>query len=72
MAKRERALPHNLDAERSVLGAVLIDNDAIIPAAETLTPDDFYGEVQKALYAVAKRWGSHKAKTETISRICSA
>ena len=25
----ERSLPHNLEAEKAVLGAVLIDNDAI-------------------------------------------
>lgn len=34
--------PHNLDAESSVLGAVLIDKDAINTASEILTPEDFY------------------------------
>jgi len=46
-----RTLPHNLDAERSVLGAILLDNHAVNPAAETLTPDDFYGEAHRAIFA---------------------
>jgi hypothetical protein len=35
-------LPHNLVAERSVLGSVLFDNNALKIAAERLRPDDFY------------------------------
>ncbi len=46
-----RTLPHNLDAERSVLGAILLDNQAINPAAETLTADDFYGEAHRLVFA---------------------
>jgi replicative DNA helicase len=45
-----RTLPHNLDAERSVLGAILLDNQAINPAAETLTPEDFYGEAHRLIF----------------------
>ena len=45
-----RTLPHNLEAERSVLGAILLDNQAVNPAAETLTPDDFYGEAHRLIF----------------------
>ncbi len=34
--------PQNLDAEQSVLGAILIDNNALTRALEILDPDDFY------------------------------
>ncbi len=34
--------PQNLDAEQSVLGAILIDNNALPRALEILDPDDFY------------------------------
>ena len=44
---KARTLPHNLDAERSVLGAVLLDNHAFNAAGEVLTADDFYGEAHK-------------------------
>jgi replicative DNA helicase len=34
--------PQNLEAEQSILGAVLIDNDALPKALEILDPEDFY------------------------------
>ncbi len=37
-----RVSPHSLEAEESVLGAVLIDNDAINTAVERINSDDFY------------------------------
>jgi len=45
-----RTLPHNLDAERSVLGAILLDNAAVNPAGETLIPEDFYGEAHRVVF----------------------
>ncbi|WP_239489453.1 replicative DNA helicase [Luteitalea sp. TBR-22] len=45
----DRTLPHNLDAERSVLGAILLRNDAINAAVEVLQPDDFYREAHQVL-----------------------
>jgi replicative DNA helicase len=45
-----RTLPHNLEAEKSVLGAILLDNNAINPAAETLTAEDFYGEAHRHIF----------------------
>ncbi len=37
----ERPLPQNLDAERSVLGAILLDNHALNAALEKIKPEDF-------------------------------
>lgn len=42
--------PQNIEAEQSVLGALLIDKDAIIKVADILTPDDFYREDHKYIY----------------------
>src|SRR4026207_708551 len=38
----ERTLPHNLEAERSVLGAILLHNDAFNLAAEVIDSEDFF------------------------------
>ncbi len=38
----ERPLPQNLEAERSVLGAILLDNHALNAAIEKLKPEDFF------------------------------
>jgi replicative DNA helicase len=45
----DRTLPHNLDAERSVLGAILLRNDAINAAVEVLQPEDFYRDAHQLL-----------------------
>lgn len=37
-----RQLPHSIDAEQSVLGAMLIDPRCIAEVVETLRPEDFY------------------------------
>lgn len=46
----ERVPPQNLEAEQSVLGAMLIDRDAIITAAEILRPEDFYRDGHQKIY----------------------
>jgi len=38
----ERSLPNNLDAERSILGAILLDNNALNTAIEALKTEDFF------------------------------
>ncbi|MBU0708137.1 replicative DNA helicase [Patescibacteria group bacterium] len=43
--------PHNIEAEQSVLGALLIDCDAVIKIAEKLKPADFYRGKHQEIYA---------------------
>ena len=38
----KRILPHSIEAEKAVIGSMLMDRDAILIASETLTSDDFY------------------------------
>lgn len=38
----KRVMPHDEEAESSVIGAMLIDNEAIMVASEIITGDDFY------------------------------
>lgn len=45
-----RIPPHSQEAEESVLGAMLIDRDAVIAVAEFLLPDDFYDERLREVY----------------------
>ena len=46
----ERPLPHNLDAERSVLGAILLDNHVLNVAIEKLRPEDFFLEQHRRVF----------------------
>ena len=49
---QERVLPQNIEAEQAVLGAMLMDSDAIIKASELLIADDFYREAHKIIFSV--------------------
>jgi len=48
-----RIPPHSNEAEESVLGALLLDKDAIIAIAEFLSPDDFYDDRHREIYIAA-------------------
>lgn len=49
----EALLPQNVEAEVAVLGALLIDPDAIAQIAHVLHPDDFYHEAHRTIYQAA-------------------
>ena len=42
--------PHSLEAEQSVLGAMLLDKDAIAKAIDILVVDDFYREAHRIIF----------------------
>jgi replicative DNA helicase len=46
----EAGLPANLDAEKTILGAILLDNAAHSEAAEVLKPDDFSLDSHRRIY----------------------
>lgn len=46
----ERTLPHSLEAERSVLGAVLLRNEALDDAAEHVSAEDFYRDAHRQIF----------------------
>jgi replicative DNA helicase len=48
--RTERTLPHNAEAERTVLGAVLVDNAAFNSAAEILSREDFFRESHRRIF----------------------
>ena len=50
VAAAERTLPHNLEAERSVLGAILVHNDAFNLAAQVIEPADFYRDAHRRIF----------------------
>ena len=46
----DRIPPQNIEAEQSVLGAMLIEREAISKAAEALRPQDFYREAHRLVF----------------------
>ncbi len=43
--------PQNIDAEQSVLGAIMLDKNAVINAADILIEDDFYKPAHSRIYS---------------------
>jgi len=47
---KDRIPPHNDDAEKAVIGAMLIDDSAIGMVGQYLTPDDFYSSRNRKIF----------------------
>ena len=50
-----RVPPHDLDAERAVIGAMLVSETAVSAVAEALAAEDFYSETHRVLYRAMMR-----------------
>jgi replicative DNA helicase len=50
VAAAERTLPHNLDAERSVLGSILVHDDAFNLAVQVISARDFYRDAHRRIF----------------------
>ena len=76
MAKEEnkrvsRGMPNNVDAEASVLGAILIDNKAADIIIPMLSVDDFYLAQNRLIFAVMKQLQMESKPIDTVS-VCDA
>src|SRR5918995_819768 len=54
-AEAARVPPHDLDAERAVIGAMLVSEMAVAAVAERLAAEDFYSEVHRIIYGAMMR-----------------
>jgi len=76
MAKEEnkrvsRGMPNNVDAEASVLGAILIDNKAADIIIPMLAVDDFYLAQNRLIFAAMKQLQMESKPIDTVS-VCDA
>jgi replicative DNA helicase len=54
-AEAARVPPHDLEAEKAVIGAMLVSEMAVAAVAERLTSEDFYSEVHRIIYGALTR-----------------
>ncbi len=52
ITKHERIPPQNLDAEKSLLGAILIDPESMLKIADEISPEAFYKHAHQDIYEV--------------------
>jgi replicative DNA helicase len=65
----EKGLPCNLDAERFVLGSILIDDSQFIQASGEISAEDFSLEKHRRIF---RRMGELSARREPIDRVTVA
>jgi replicative DNA helicase len=63
----ERPLPHNLEAERSILGAVLLDNHALNAAVERIRSEDFFLPQHRRIFERMVQLGEKQHAIDTIT-----
>ena len=64
---KEKTLPHNAEAERTVLGAVLVDGSTFNSAAEILTRDDFYREAHRRIFDAMAALAERSATIDLVT-----
>lgn len=63
----EKLLPSSIEAERGVLGSLIIDPDAIGLIDQWLAPDDFYRDAHRTLYAAIIRLCARRTPADFIT-----
>src|ERR1700739_2461724 len=63
----ERPLPHNLEAERSILGAVLLDNHSLNAAVEKLRSEVFFLPHRRQISQRLIQRAEHQEATDRVT-----
>ena len=50
MDQMQRIPPHNIEAEQSLLGAILVDPESMIKVADAIRPQDFYKDSHRLVF----------------------
>ncbi len=63
----ERIPPQNLDAEKSVLGAVMLSKDALMEVMEVVRADDFYDNNNREIFSAIFKLNQEGSPVDTIT-----
>lgn len=67
-----RELPYSIEAEQTVLGALLLDRDCLPTVIARLKPECFYRDQHRAIYSIVLRMFSNGAPADIITVINEA
>ncbi len=62
-----RIPPHSLEAEKSVLGSIMVEKNALLKIADLIAPDDFYYDVHGTIYAGMMELFSKRAPIDILT-----
>lgn len=63
----DRVPPQNLEAEQAVLGAILLQSEALITAMERIQPEDFYDPAHQMIYEAMIELGEENQPVDLIT-----
>jgi replicative DNA helicase len=63
----DRSLPHSIEAERSVLGAILLENNALHQAQQLLADDDFYRDDHRRIFRAMGQLSERSAVIDLVT-----
>jgi replicative DNA helicase len=63
----DRVPPHNLDAEVSVLGGMLLSKDAIAEVSEFVGPEDFYRGAHRTMFEAIRELYDHGEPVDAVT-----
>ena len=67
MGKDTRMPPHNLDAERAVLGSILINAEALDEVLEGIKPRDFYDARHERIFNAIERLAENRQNVDSVT-----
>jgi len=59
--------PHSVEAEQSVLGGLLLENEALDKVADLIAPDDFYRHDHRLIYGHISRLIEHNKPADIVT-----
>ena len=62
-----RELPHSIEAEQSVLGAIISDPNVLSDVIEIIKPEYFYNDQHKALYSIMLQMNSMSLPVDIVT-----
>ncbi len=62
-----KTLPHNKEAEQSVIGAMLVNRDCVVTAFEKLSEDDFYIEANKKIFVAMRELFNRNSPIDLVT-----
>ncbi|MCR6112659.1 replicative DNA helicase [Bacillus sp. A301a_S52] len=63
----DRTPPQNIEAEQAVLGAIFLEDQALITASERLIPEDFYRVAHQRIYTVMLELSSKSEPVDLVT-----
>lgn len=67
MADKTRIPPHSTEAEQSILGALLMDRDAVIAVVEFLRPEHFYEDKHQKIFDAMLRLYQDREPVDVVT-----